>query len=171
MLVKKKVKAVVICTNQEVAPPQVWAVVLDGLDKPNELVFVGGELKVASSEQTTKVGKGSGALLKNSTKPRPGCVAVDNEDLVKVRHLKHKVCREGALEHRECRCRLIVLQEHVLPQETCKWSCGKAKVLDELPVVPREAEKTAEATRQTAALATHEPWRPCWCPWPRHRMR
>lgn len=100
---------------------------------------------MSSSERSTEVGEWSSTLM-NSAKPCPGRVAIDNEDLVEVRHLKHKACREGTLERREGHRFLIVPHERVSPQETYKWSHNEAKVLDELSIIPREAEKAAEVT-------------------------
>jgi hypothetical protein len=46
--------------------------------------------------------------VEHDAKPDPGCVAVDEEQLVEVRHLEDGSSRQGAFERLECVLRVLV---------------------------------------------------------------
>ena len=68
-----------ICLHDEVAPPQVQALVRYGLDKADELMFVRCDLEMTSNEGLTEESEGSSVLVDDGAEPRTERVALHNE--------------------------------------------------------------------------------------------
>ena len=73
----------------------------NGLDQPDELPLISGELEVAGGERPAEEGERPGALVKDGTEPRTRGVVVHGERPVEIRHLKDRTGSEGALERPE----------------------------------------------------------------------
>ena len=118
----------------------------NGLYQADQLPLVGRQVDVTGREGTAEVGEGPDALVEDGAEPCARRVAVDHEGLSKVWHLKNRSCGQSALERLECRRRIVVPHKRVPPQETREWGGDDAEVLNEFPVVAREAEETTQAT-------------------------
>lgn len=59
-----------ICAHDEVMAPKVHVPVMNHLDKPNQFVFIGGELEVAHHEWLTEECHDSIAMMEHCPKTR-----------------------------------------------------------------------------------------------------
>jgi hypothetical protein len=82
----------VIHPNEKVVPPQVQLLVAHGLHEADQLAFIGREFQVAHGEQPTEEGEGPRVLVEDSAEPSVEGVAINDEHLVEIRHLKHRPC-------------------------------------------------------------------------------
>ena len=82
-----------ICADQKVMPPQVWLLVADGLDEPDQLSFISRELEMTCSERPAEEGERSVVLVENRAEPSAGCITVHGELLCEVGHLEYGACR------------------------------------------------------------------------------
>uniref|UniRef100_A0A0A9APX8 Uncharacterized protein n=1 Tax=Arundo donax TaxID=35708 RepID=A0A0A9APX8_ARUDO len=80
-LVQKKLKAMMISTNNERSPPKIWPPMSYGLNKSNKLSFIGSQFGMAWCNRPTEESDRSSALMKNHTKPRARSIALHHEHL------------------------------------------------------------------------------------------
>ena len=116
------------------------------LDQTDQLALICSNLQVANSEWPAEERQRALALMQNSPEAGAGRVAVDEELEVEVRKMQHRGGGKGLLQ---CRKRVLSLgcpQEGVLAQEAGQRRRNSAIVLDEAPVVSREAEEASKTT-------------------------
>jgi hypothetical protein len=82
-LIEQILEAEVIHLHDELLGLEIWPPVVDRLDKPNELAFIGGELQMVRRHRTAEEGDWLVALVKNCANARPRCITVDNEGRLK----------------------------------------------------------------------------------------
>jgi len=116
-LIQQLLEAVVVRSDQKLAPPQVRSLVSNSLHQANELALIRSELEMPSSKWPAEEGEGSGALVEDGTKPGTRSVAVHHEALVEVRHLEYGAGGEGALKRSELSLGVLVPSERISPQD------------------------------------------------------
>jgi hypothetical protein len=70
LLIEDEAKAAVVGADDEPAPPQIWALVANCLDKADQLALVGGELSVSRGDGLGVEGDRFSPLVQDS--PEPG---------------------------------------------------------------------------------------------------
>ena len=68
-LVQKELQAVVVNTDQKMAPPQVRTLVAHSLHQADELPFIRRKLEMARSEWSAEKCEGTDALVRDSAEP------------------------------------------------------------------------------------------------------
>jgi hypothetical protein len=144
-LVQEVLQAIVISPHEELAPPQVRTPVSHRLNQPNELPLVCCQLQMPGGKRSAEERDGSGSLVEHGAKPNPGRVAVDDEQLVEVRHLEDGSSRQGAFKCLERVLRVLVPCEGAAEEKAGEGSYDEAKVADELPIVPGQPQEPAKA--------------------------
>lgn len=97
----KELQVVVVSVNKELAVPKVGPPMPNGLDQADEPMFVRRQLIVASRERPTEENERPNALMEDDAKLGARGVAVDDEAVHKMWHLKNWVGGESLLEGRE----------------------------------------------------------------------
>jgi hypothetical protein len=145
-LVKQELQAVVVGADDEAAPPQVRPPVPDRLHQPDQLALVGRQLDVTRDEGPAEERQGARPLVEDGAETRTGGIAVDDELASEIRHLQNRGGGQGPLEGVESLRRLWSPGERLLAQETREWRCDGTEISDELAVVTRKPEETADAS-------------------------
>ena len=86
----------------------------DGLDEPDQLMFINRELEMTCSERPAEEDERSVVLVENRAEPNAGRITVHGELLCKVGHLEYGAYRQSPLERLEHHLCLIGLSEHIL---------------------------------------------------------
>ena len=145
-LVEGELEDVMIRPDGKTAAPEVWAPVAYGVYKADELALVGGEGTVSRRDGPTEEGNGVLVLEQHRAKPVRRGVAFNDEWPREVRECKNRGRGDRRLEHPE-RCRCVVIPGEALLQKCRQWGSDGVVVVDELAVVPREAQESADRTR------------------------
>ena len=101
--------------------------------------------------------------MENGAKPSAGGVAVNHKLPLEVRHLQNRA-GERLLQCRESLRCFRGPGEGLLAQEASQGGGDGPEVPDELPVVPGESQKAADAPASTLALSMAPP--PAEMTWP-----
>jgi hypothetical protein len=113
----------------------------DGEDEADELPLVGGQGLVAwchwSAEERHRVL----TLEKDSPKPIGGGFTLHDEGLGEVRQREDRRCGDCCLEGGEGSAGRLCPGETLLLEQSGQQCCDGAKLLDELAVVPSQAEE------------------------------
>jgi hypothetical protein len=116
----------------------------DGKDEDDELSLIGGQGLVAwrhwSAEERHRVL----ALEKDSPKPIGRGITLHDEGLGEVRQRKDQRCGDCCLEGGEGSAGHLCLGESLLFEQGSQQCCDGAKLLDELAVVPNQAEESTD---------------------------
>jgi hypothetical protein len=146
-LVEEELQAVVVSADDERSTPQVRPLVADDMDQPNELALISYQGAMAWRDRPAKGGDRVLILEKDRPKAMGGCVALDDEPLGEVRQRQHGGRHHGGLKRLEGRLNVIVPEEPLLEErgEGCR---NLAIIVDELAVVPGEAQEVVHRARR-----------------------
>lgn len=86
----------------------------DLFDQTNQLAFICHELGMTRGDLLAEEGDGARALVKNNAKPRPGCVALDDEGPVERVQLEHRHAGQRVLQSMERPGGLLIPPEPLL---------------------------------------------------------
>lgn len=112
----------------------------------NELALIGGDLQVAGGKWLAEECHWPCALMECSIEPRAEGVAIHHKRLAEVGKVEHRRRGERHLERPEHCRRVVVPVETLLAQQSCQRGGHCAVVLDEVPIVPGEAEEGTKST-------------------------
>ena len=115
-LIQGKFQAVVVSTHLKPATPEIWPLVANRLDKPNQLPLVGGEGTVTRSNRAAEESHWLLFLQEHGAEPVSGRVALDGEVLHEVGEAQHRCQHDGELEGLESRRGFLCLEEPLLAQ-------------------------------------------------------
>jgi len=106
-LVQEMLEAAMIRPDDKLPRLEIRPPMTHGLHETDEFALVGRQLGMLRGDRAAEESDRAVALMKHSTKPRAGSVAVDDEGLVEIRQLENRRCRERLFERVEGlrRCR------------------------------------------------------------------
>jgi hypothetical protein len=143
-LVEEVLQAVVVSADGEMTTPKIGPPMAHRLNQADQLPLVSGKLEVLRRKGTAEERHRSRALVKDGAEARTGGVAVHDEGLLEVRHLKDRTCGQGCFQLLEGDLGVVVPGEGIVPaRERCR---DDTEVTDELLVVAGEAQEALQAT-------------------------
>jgi hypothetical protein len=141
VLVKKKLQALMVCSDHEHPAPKIWAPMLHGLHESDQFTLVCGQFVVSRCHLPAEESHGPNALVEDGVEIVTRGVAFNDEHSVEVGQLEHRSHHECALESLEGRLGLGGPGEAVFLKQAHEWCCYVVVARDETPVVSGEVEE------------------------------